>query len=182
MATGFVYSARERLRRMDEMTRLLNDARSSLEEALIFETEALSLPSGALSLASEMGSIYQGAAQITKITFLNLLTEFNINVALAQGIFTANSLGPNLTAFNIDADDGASGATITRVGTLDPNFGGSFAAGDQLTLTNCEDSANNGTFTLGAVAATILTLDAPISGGVDNPDDKTVVITLIKKA
>lgn len=184
MATGFIYSTSERVRRVDEILSLLAVVRSALVDAVIYESEHLARFDGNLggTLSGGLSSVSQSAAQLSKTTITNLLTELNVNISLFQGVYTAKSMGPDLTAFNLDVDNGASKATITRVGSADPNFLASFAAGDQLTLSNCENAVNNGTFTIDTLTSTVITLDAVISGGIDNADDKSMVITLIKKA
>jgi len=186
MATGFVYSTSERVRRVDEIISLFATVRSSLVDAVIYETEHLARfdgNTGANPLSGALALIAKSASQLSKTTIQNLLTELNINITLFQGVFTVNSMGIDITAFDLDVDDGSSKATITRVGSGDPKFLTSFAAGDQRTLSNSEDAVNNGTFTVDAATTdTVITLDAVISGGVDNANDKSMVITLIKKA
>lgn len=186
MATGFIYSPSEIVRRVDELIDLFREAREAAKASKNYSDSQLSLSDGAgTQLFNELISIQGSLGVILDKTILNLLTELNKNIRLPQAIYTAGSLGPDITAFNIDVDDGASGATISVVGSGDPDFDNAnspIIANDEITLTNAEDAVNNGTFTVASRTSTVITLSAVISGGVDNANDKTVVITTVERA
>lgn len=181
--TGKTYSTSERLRMLDEMLALLREARVGIVKADEYQQNLLSDVDGGVNMNIEMVGLLGPSAQVTRVTVLNMLTEYNINAFFAQLILTSSSLGVDVTALDIDVDNGASKATITSVGSGTPSFNSQLAAGDTITITNAENAVNNGTYTLDINStATVITLDAVISGGVDNTNDKSMVITRIDAA
>ena len=81
----------------------------------------------------------------------------------------------DLDSFAIDVDNGSSKSTVTAVGGAEPF--GTIEAGDVLTLSNCTDSDNDGTYTVDSATATVITFTATM-GGEDTGGDVNAVITL----
>ncbi len=168
-------------KRFNVFLKALKGIRASEKVFFANQSPAEDTSADMIRLIGEVQAIKAGI--ITDLTYINFLayaiqihvgfppryTSLDINA-------TAGTLTANVSAGLTQAFNDGSGNNLFFI-NADAEVGGS----DVISLSNCEDDANNGEYVLHLTTAptgTVITLASAISGGVDNTSDESVIITL----
>lgn len=168
-------------RRMSAFLRLLRNLRSSEKMFLKNESAAADISSEMNRLLGEVQGIKDGI--VTDLTFINFDTYavtvpvghtpryVSLDINATAGTLTANVEAGLTDVFG----DGAGGNLFFEAADA------AVTVSDVISLSNCEDAANDGEYILHASTAptnTVITLATAMTSGVDNTADSSAVITL----